>query len=210
MKLAKYPLFFGRLMAAAILLLAIPAFAAETLVNITGTGVELTFVQIDCASAAGTTGLSVAAGATLGSLNGIEVKNCTTRGVAVAESVAMSNSWVHDNQDDLDIAAGKTVTVVGKNVFDDSLADKGAGTYTDAGGLTLWENTLGAAATRTGGTPFLTYAQWWAAGGDLRGKGPTGGGYSVGPVQYQKRVELDFDELLLRRSKSTDAGSYTQ
>jgi hypothetical protein len=210
MKLANFPLKVS-IALAALVLLAGPARAAETLVNITGTGVHLTFVQVDCAGAATTTGIAVASGATGGVLQGLEVKNCTTRGISAAETVVLSNSWVHDNQDDIDIAAGKTVTASGKNVFDDALADKGAGTYTDGGGVTTtWENTLGKRATNTGGTPFLTYAEFWAAGGDLLGKGPTGAGYSVGPKQYQKSFEADVDEMITMRSKSTAAGSYVQ
>ena len=212
MKLANFPLVFSRIMAAAVFIMAGNAFAAETMVTITGTGVELTFVSIDCASAATTTGISVADGATGAVLQGLEVKNCTTRGISAAETVGLSNSWVHDNQDDLDIAADKTVTASGKNVFDDALAASGAGTYTDAGGVTsVWENALGAVATRTGGKPFLTYAQYLAAGGDLSGKNPSSAGYSVGPLQYQSMLEIDpFDGPFLRRSKSTDAGSYVQ
>ena len=209
-RLANFPLKVS-IALAALVLLAIPALAAETMVNITGTGVQLTNVQVDCASAATTTGIAVAASATGGVLQGIEIKNCTTTGIAAAETVGLSNSWIHDNADDLDIAAGKTVTASGKNVFDDALAAKGDGTYTDAGGVTTtWSNTLGKRATNTGGTPFLTYAEFWAAGGDLLGKGPTGGNYSVGPKQYQKTVEVDTDEMITMRSKSTAAGSYVQ
>ena len=209
--LANFPLKVSMAALAALILLAGLVCAAETMVNITGTGVTLTFVSVDCASAATTTGISVAAGATGGSLQGLEVKNCTTRGISAAEDVALSNSWIHDNQDDLDIAAGKTVTASGKNVFDDALADKGDGTYTDGEGVTTaWENALGKRTTNTGGTPFLTYAEFWAAGGDLLGKGPTGGNYSVGPRQYQKTVEVDTDEMITMRSKSTAAGSYVQ
>ena len=211
MRLANFPLKVGSAAIAALIFLAGQVGAAETMINITGTGVELTFVSVDCGSAATTTGIAVAAGATGGVLQGLEVKNCTTRGISAAEDVALSNSWVHDNQDDLDIAADKTVTASGKNVFDDALAASGAGTYTDGGGVTTtWENTLGKRATNTGGTPFLTYAEFWAAGGDLRGKGPTGAAYSVGPRQYQKIFEADIDEMITMRSKSTSAGSYVQ
>lgn len=211
MKLANFPLVVVSAFLAGALLLAGNAIGAETMINITGTGVELTFVQVDCAGAATTTGIVVASGATGGILQGLEVKNCTTRGISAAETVGLSNSWVHDNDDDLDIAAGKTVTASGKNVFDDALAAKGDGTYTDAGGVTTtWENTLGKRATNTGGTPFLTYAEFWAAGGDILGKGPTGGNYSVGPRQYQKTFEADVDEMITMRSKSTASGSYVQ
>ena len=211
MKLANYPLKVSMAAIAALILLAGQVGAAETMVNITGTGVELTFVSVDCASVADSTGISVADGATGGSLQGLEVKNCTTMGISAAETVGLSNSWIHDNADDLDIAADKTVTASGKNVFDDAAAAKGAGTYTDAGGITTtWSNTLGKRATNTGGTPFLTYAEFWAAGGDLLGKGPTGSGYSVGPRQYQKTVEVDMDEMITMRSKSTASGSYVQ
>ena len=210
MRLANYPLKVSVFLAA-LLLMAGPSLAAETLINITGTGVELTFVQVDCAAAATTTGIAVASGATGGVLQGIEIKNCTTTGIAAAETVGLSNSWIHDNADDLDIAADKTVTASGKNVFDDAAAANGDGTYTDGGGVTTtWSNSLGKRATNTGGKPFLTYAEFWAAGGDLLGNGPTGGGYSVGPKQYQEEVEIDDDMRIALRSRSTDAGSYVQ
>ena len=211
MKLANFPLFFGRLLAGVLLLVAGNAIGAETMVNITGTGVVLSNVQIDCNSAETTTGLALAAGATGASIYNVEVKNCTTRGVSIAEDISVfSNNWVHDNDDDLDIAAGKTLTVTGKNVFDDAAAAKGDGTYTDAGALTVWSNATGALATRTGGNPILTYAEWIAAGGDIRGKNPTNAGYSVGPTQYQKKFEADVDDMITKKSKSTAAGSYVQ
>ena len=206
MKLANFPLVIS-----IILLLFAPCFAAETMVNITGTGVVLSNVQIDCNSAVDTTGLALAAAATGASIYNVEVKNCTTRGVSISEDISVfSNNWVHDNDDDIDIAAGKTLTVTGKNVFDDAAAAKGDGTYTDAGVLTVWSNALGTLATRTGGNPILTYSQWIASGGDLRCKNPTNAGYSVGPLQYQKRWFTDDGEILTKKSKPTDAGSYKQ
>lgn len=64
---------------------------------------------------------------------------------------------------------------------------------------------------RTGSLPIWTYAEWLAAGGDFYGKYPTGGTLSTGAAQFQKKLIDDlFDEMILKRSKSTDAGSYVQ
>jgi hypothetical protein len=63
------------------------------------------------------------------------------------------------------------------------------------------------------GIPILTYAQWIAAGGDYVGRNPTNGTFSIGAYQYQKQMEGIPGKVWdssLKKSKSTDAGSYVQ
>lgn len=63
---------------------------------------------------------------------------------------------------------------------------------------------------KAAGVPILTYAQWIAAGGDMAGRNPTNGTISMGAYQFQKRMLLEDDFSLTKKSKSTDAGSYVQ
>lgn len=62
------------------------------------------------------------------------------------------------------------------------------------------------------GTPIWTYAEWVAMGGDLAGRNPTNGTYSMGAYQFQKKKSL-FPALPIwavstKASKATDTGSY--
>ncbi len=69
----------------------------------------------------------------------------------------------------------------------------------------------GTSPARTGAESIWTYAEWVAKAGDLFGKYPTGGTLSMGAAQFQKKLVDDLtDDMILKRSKSTDAGSYVQ
>lgn len=123
------------------LCLASPAWCGP-LINITGTGVTLGYVEVDCGNAATTTGVQVAAGATGGTLYNITAKNCTDIGLDADETVTVSNFYLHSNGDDIDVAAGKTLTTQGSNVIEDAVSSHGSGTYTDAGDASIWSGTV--------------------------------------------------------------------
>lgn len=137
MRFANFPLVLNILA----LCLASPAWCGP-LINITGTGVTLGYVEVDCNNAASTSGVLVAASATTGTLYNLTIKNCTDIGLDANEDVTASNSYLHDNGDDIDIASGKTVTTAGANVIEDATGSQGDGTYTDGGAASIWSGTV--------------------------------------------------------------------
>lgn len=121
-----------QLLAAAFLLFAAPALAAE-LINVTGNGVELTYVSVDC-NGENEVGITISGTGFVGKQ--LSSLNCAGGAYAFNEDATLSYSLGISVGDDLAIAAGKTVTGL-NNLFGDA-AKAGDGTYSDAGSTTLW------------------------------------------------------------------------
>ena len=127
MKLANFPLFVSIL-----LILAAPAWSAQ-LINVTGSGVELTYVDVDCAEE-NEVGVVVAGASFVG--KNLSVQNCAGGAYAINETAALTNSIGISAGADITIAADKTLTGT-YNLFGDA-AKAGDGTYSDGGSTSLW------------------------------------------------------------------------
>lgn len=112
-------------------------FASEgssaQLINITGNGVELTYVDVDCSNE-NEIGIAVSGTDFVGQQ--ISVQNCAAGGFKFDESATLKNSLAISTGDDITIAVDKTVAGT-YNLFGDA-AKAGAGTYSDAGTTSLW------------------------------------------------------------------------
>lgn len=156
MKLANYPLIIS-----IFLLLVFPVYAAE-LINVTGDGVELTYVSVDC-NGENEVGVTVAGATFVG--QHLSVQNCAGGGFTFNETATLTNSLAISAGADITVALLKTVTGT-YNLFGDA-ASAGLGTYTpDAN--TKWS---GAYADRidTGTAIALLHVGSAIVGGDASG-----------------------------------------
>ena len=182
MRLANFPLKVSKFLAVA-LLLAGPVYAAQ-LINVTGNGVELTYVSVDCAGA-NETGIVVAGTTFVGKQ--ISVQNCAAGGFTFNESATLTNSLAISDGADITIANTKTVTGT-YNLFGDA-AKAGSGTYTpDAN--TKWgaayadriDAGTAIAGLHTSGSNLIT-------GGDAGGNGYLyGNGVDIGANEVEQSI----------------------
>jgi hypothetical protein len=126
-RLANFPIVISIL-----LLLVAPCFSAE-LINVTGNGVELTYVSVDCNNE-NEVGITVTGTGFVG-LN-ISVQNCVAGGFVFNETGTLTNSRVFLIGNDITIASSKMVTGT-YNLFGDA-AKAGDGTYLDEGSTSKW------------------------------------------------------------------------
>ena len=122
----------SQMVATLVILIVGQSWGAE-LVNVTGSGVELTYVSIDCAGE-NEGGLTIAGASFVG--KHISVLNCIAAGIIVNETATLTNSLAISDGADVTIAADKTLTGT-YNLFGDA-AKAGAGTYSDGGSTSLW------------------------------------------------------------------------
>ena len=127
MRLANFPLVVSIL-----LLLAAPVYSAQ-LINVTGDGVELTYVYVDC-NGENEIGITVAGASFVG--KNISVQNCAGGAYAINETATLTNSIGISAGADVTIAADKTLTGT-YNLFGDA-AKAGDGTYSDGSSTSLW------------------------------------------------------------------------
>lgn len=201
-RLANFPLYFGRLLAAAILLLAIPVGAAQ-LVNVTGNGVELTYVSVDCAGQ-NEVGVVVSGAGFVG--KHIASQNCAGGAYSFSGATpTLTNSLGLSAGADVTIAAGVTLTGT-YNLFGDA-ARAGTGTYLDGSSTTLWSSTYDARIDA--GAPLWTYA---AHPGDVNGDKVSGARPDIGAVEDQQELAAPTPDLFFLSApdlcESTDADCY--
>ena len=176
MKLANFPLVIS-----IFLMLVIPC-AASAQITVTGDGVTLTYVSVDCAGAS-EVGIAVTGEGFTG--QNLSVLNCASGGFTFAEDSTLTNSLAISDGDDVSIA--DTMKLTGTyNLFGDA-AKAGDGTYSDGGSTSKWSASY-ADRIDAGSAIALLHVGSAIVGGDAAGntklyKCTTAGGVDIGALE---------------------------
>lgn len=154
---------------------------AAQLINVTGNGVELTYVSVDCNNE-NETGVVVSGTGFVGKQ--IEVLNCAGGGFSFGASATLINSLALSAGADITVSAGEVTGL--NNLFGDA-GEAGAGTYTSA--TTLFSSSY-AARIDTGSAIALVHVGSDIVGGDACGNAKLFGlGVDIGACEEAKFLD---------------------